>query len=152
MSEEEFEILNDFIGTGIGESYSEDIMKYGYLAEKVPKYIKELEQENHQLKERIEYYYEFDEEFKKEDLPEKLQPYFKNHDCCRYIVEFRKENQQLKENNQAMQEEMARSWEKVDLYKSVLNEVREFIGEPASDFSYDDITHILEILDKVGDK
>lgn len=36
--------------------------------------------------------------------------------------------------------------------KSVLNEVRYFIGEPASDFSYDDIKHILELLDKVGDQ
>lgn len=48
-------------------------------------------------KEKIEYYYEFDEYLKKEDLPEELRPYYKNQDCCRYIVELRKENKELKE-------------------------------------------------------
>lgn len=61
-------------------------------------YINQLEQENKQLKERIEYYYEFDEYLKKEDLPEELHPYYKNQDCCRYIVELRKENEQLETN------------------------------------------------------
>lgn len=103
---------------------------------------KELQQENQQLKEKIEYYYEFDEELKKEDLPEELRPYYKNQDCCKYIVELRKENQQL---------------------KSVLNEVREYIKHSwwlRLDQVYDtskglqgwEVEEIMKILDKVGDK
>ena len=64
--------------------------------DKLQQKVNQLEEENKQLKERIEYYYEFDEELKKEDLPEELRPYYKNQDCCRYIVELRKENQELK--------------------------------------------------------
>lgn len=33
----------------------------------------------------------------KENLREDLQPYYDEADCCHYIVEFRKENQELKE-------------------------------------------------------
>lgn len=56
----------------------------------------ELQDKVYKLEEKIEYYYEFDEYLKKEDLPEELRPYYKNQDCCRYIVELRKENQELK--------------------------------------------------------
>lgn len=69
------------------------------------------------------------------------------------------ENQQLKENNQAMQEEMARSWEKVDLYKSVLDEAREFVYKSKVIVPMEYAINvglfkkkIVEILDKVGDK
>lgn len=45
------------------------------------------------------------------------------------IVEIQRVNKQLKENNMSMQEEMARTWEKADLYKEVIEEVREYIKE-----------------------
>ena len=77
------------------------------------------------------------------------------------IGDLQQENQQLKErvaylerSNDRKEETIIdlRMEQELDLYKSALNEVRDFIGEPASDFSYDDIEHILELLDKVGDK
>lgn len=43
------------------------------------------------------------------------------------IYELLQENIQLKENNMSMQEEMARTWEKADLYKEVVEEVREYV-------------------------
>ena len=39
-------------------------------------------------------------------------------DLLDYITNLQEENQQLRENNQAMQEEMARTWQKYDDYKS----------------------------------
>jgi len=66
------------------------------------------------------------------------------------------ENQQLKENNQSYQEEMCKSWEKVDKYKSVLDEIREYIKYNATSNYFDADTNmfrrevdILQILDKV---
>lgn len=88
-TEESVNVLLDYI------NQLEEELKYTVPIVEHNKIISEKLKENQQLKERIEYYYEFDEEFKKEDLPEELQPYYKNQDCCRYIVEFRKENQQL---------------------------------------------------------
>ena len=64
-------------------------------------------------------------------------------------VELEQENQQLKENNQSYQEEMCRSWEKVDKYKSILDEIREYCmkGYPYVENASHDI---LQILDKVN--
>ena len=67
------------------------------------------------------------------------------------------ENARLKENNMSMQEEMARTWEKADLYKEVIEEVRDritiklgrYINE--KDYVIDDVAldELLQILDKV---
>ena len=69
------------------------------------------------------------------------------------------ENTQLKENNMSMQEEMARTWEKADLYKEVIEEVKDritiklgrYINE--KDYVIDDVAldELLQILDKVKD-
>ncbi len=69
------------------------------------------------------------------------------------------ENAQLKENNMSMQEEMARTWKKTDLYKEVIEEVRDritiklgrYINE--KDYVIDDVDldELLQILDKVKD-
>ena len=69
------------------------------------------------------------------------------------------ENARLKENNMSMQEEMARTWEKADLYKEVIKEVRDritiklgrYINE--KDYVIDDVAldELLQILDKAKD-
>lgn len=70
-----------------------------------------------------------------------------------------KENTQLKENNMSMQEEMARTWEKADLYKDVIEEVkdritiklRRYINEKdyvIDDVALDELLQILDILKK----
>ena len=75
------------------------------------------------------------------------------------ILYYLKENERLKENNMSMQEEMARTWEKADLYKEVIEEVRDritiklgrYINE--KDYVIDDVAldELLQILDKVKD-
>ena len=55
------------------------------------------------------------------------------------------ENEQLKENNLSYQEEMCRNWEKVDKYKSVLDEIREYCNLYTRLSAKD----LLQILDKV---
>ena len=67
------------------------------------------------------------------------------------------ENARLKENNMSMQEEMARTWKKADLYKEVIEEVKDritiklgrYINE--KDYVIDDVAldELLQILDKV---
>lgn len=76
-----------------------------------------------------------------------------------YIEVLQQENARLKENNMSMQEEMARTWEKEDLYKEVIEEVRDritiklgrYINE--KDYVIDDVAldELLQILDKVKD-
>ena len=73
--------------------------------------------------------------------------------------ELEKENSRLKENNMSMQKEMARTWEKADLYKEVIEEVKDritiklgrYINE--KDYVIDDVAldELLQILDKVKD-
>ena len=73
------------------------------------------------------------------------------------IVEIQRANKQLKGNNMSMQEEMARTWEKADLYKEVIEEVKDritiklgrYINE--KDYVIDDVAldELLQILDKV---
>ena len=46
------------------------------------------------------------------------------------------ENARLKENNMSMQEEMARTWEKADLYKEVIEEVREYTKKEIREYKY----------------
>lgn len=76
-----------------------------------------------------------------------------------YIEVLQQENTQLKENNMSMQEEMARTWGKADLYKEVIEEVRDritiklvrYINE--KDYVIDDVAldELLQILDKAKD-
>ena len=74
------------------------------------------------------------------------------------IVEIQRVNKILKENNMSMQEEMVRTWEKADLYKEVIEKVREYIedwlfdaGGNGASMTYEDINELLQILDKVKD-
>lgn len=62
-------------------------------------------------------------------------------------IELQQENIQLKENNMSMQEEMARTWEKEDLYKEVVEEVREYVDKEM--FDYLETPGLLQILDKI---
>ena len=74
-----------------------------------------------------------------------------------YIIKLQQENARLKENNMSMQEEMARTWGKADLYKEVIEEVKDritiklgrYINE--KDYVIDDVAldELLQILDKV---
>ena len=73
-----------------------------------------------------------------------------------YIEVLQQENSRLKENNMSMQEEMTRTWEKADLYKEVIEEIREYIedwlfdaGGNGASMTYEDINELLQILDKV---
>lgn len=76
-----------------------------------------------------------------------------------YIKKMKQENARLKENNMSMQEEMARTWGKADLYKEVIEEVKDritiklgrYINE--KDYVIDDVAldELLQILDKVKD-
>lgn len=77
------------------------------------------------------------------------------------IVELQQENKQLQENNMSMQEEMARTWEKADLYKEVIDKVRKYAENDmyytlsdgnTSDYTIEEAEkELLQILDK-GDK
>ena len=93
---------------------------------------------------------------------EKIKAYYVADDIdevLNYIDNLEQENAQLKENNMSMQEEMARTWEKADLYKDVIEEVRDritiklgrYINE--KDYVIDDVAldELLQILDKAKD-
>ena len=78
-------------------------------------------------------------------------------ECENQINLLKQENQALKENNMSMQEEMFRTWKKVDLYKEVIEEVRElrdqFIDENElsvwkNDSLINFVNRLLQILDK----
>ena len=93
-------------------------------------------------------------------MNEKIKAYYVADDIdeiLNYIDNLEQENARLKENNMSMQEEMARTWEKADLYKEVIEEVRDritiklgrYINE--KDYVIDDVAldELLQILDKV---
>ena len=75
------------------------------------------------------------------------------------VLELQEENARLKENNMSMQEEMSRAWGKADLYKEVIEEVKDritikigrYINE--KDYVIDDVAldELLQILDKILD-
>ncbi|MDD7757449.1 MAG: hypothetical protein PUJ51_23665 [Clostridiales bacterium] len=77
----------------------------------------------------------------------------------RLMMNLQQENARLKENNMSMQKEMARTLEKADLYKEVIEEVSDritiklgrYINE--KDYVIDDVAldELLQILDKVKD-
>lgn len=72
------------------------------------------------------------------------------------ISNLQQEKQQLKENNMSMQEEMARTWEKADLYKEVIEEAREYIEKSSLEVNTKEFGNLtvcnsddlLQILDK----
>ena len=92
---------------------------------------------------------------------DKIKAYYVSNDIdevSNYIDNLEQENARLKENNMSMQEEMARTWEKADLYKEVIEKVREYIedwlfdaGGNGASMTYKDINELLQILDKVKD-
>lgn len=77
------------------------------------------------------------------------------------IEQLQQENKILKENNMSMQEEMARTWEKADLYKEVIDEVRKYAENDmyytlsdgnTSDYTIEEAEkELLQILDKAKD-
>lgn len=72
------------------------------------------------------------------------------------VEELEQENQNLKENNLAMQEEMARTWAKLDKKEDIINKAKDLIEsyydfmEEKYDFKYFDGYKLLEILDNKG--
>lgn len=68
------------------------------------------------------------------------------------IDKLQKENEQLKENNLAMQEEMARTWAKLQQKDNIINKAKEFAKEHIFQFDGDkDFDALLEILDNKGE-
>lgn len=59
-----------------------------------------------------------------------------------------KEIERLKENNQAMQEEMARTWKKLDEKENIIKEAIKYIESymPNYDFDKTNLIKLLEIL------
>ena len=94
-------------------------------------------------------------------MNDKIKAYYVSNDIdevLNYIDNLEQENARLKENNMSMQEEMVRTWEKADLYKEVIEEIREYIedwlfnvGGNGASMTYEDINELLQILDKVKD-
>ena len=94
-------------------------------------------------------------------MNDKIKAYYVSNDIdevLNYIDNLEQENARLKENNMSMQEEMVRTWEKADLYKEVIEEVRKYIedwlfdaGGNGASMTYEDINELLQILDKVKD-
>lgn len=71
-----------------------------------------------------------------------------------YMVGLEEEIERLNENNQAMQEEMARTWEKLDKKENIIKEVRKYAIWQKENPTYDNIwreyevNKLLDILDK----
>ena len=141
----------------------EDLQKYKYG------YIR-LEKENQQLKNDLEQSNavadtnkELSESFHKEI--ERLKSLLK----CDYddgqtiIAELTTENKQLKENNLAMQEEMARTWAKLEQKQDIINKAKEYVKEYTTKYNIGEERYIdefdrfaspnklLEILDNKGE-
>ena len=80
-----------------------------------------------------------------------------------YMYLLEQENQQLKENNLAMQEEMARTWAKLDKKEDIINKVKEYVNENTIGYKFGEEYYIdefdrftkpskmLEILDNKGE-
>lgn len=71
------------------------------------------------------------------------------------VEELEQENQQLKENNLAMQEEMARTWAKLQQKEDIINKAKDIIKELAyggnEDYYMEEFKKVLEILDNKGE-
>ena len=81
----------------------------------------------------------------------------------KYISNIEKENQQLKENNQATQEEMARTWAKLQQKEDIISKAKEYIKNHKRNLIHEitheeyemldeeNIVNLLEILDNKGE-
>ena len=92
-----------------------------------------------------------------EDLIEKSKQVLANIDFNNTTYEIARdvvldEIERLTENNQAMQEEMARTWEKNTKLQNIIKETIEYIKTRQNTLNEISITKILEILDKDSDK
>ena len=102
----------------------------------------------------IEYKYFDDENYNKLlKVYENCLWFANNFEQINLTVEtLQKENEQLKENNLAMQEEMARTWAKLEQKEDIINKVREFAKGHIFQFDGDkDFDALLEILDNKGE-
>ena len=63
----------------------------------------------------------------------------------------KKQSQQLKENNLAMQEEMARTWAKLDKKEDIINKIKEYVNENTIDEAPFVYKPMQEIIDCIGD-
>ena len=80
--------------------------------------------------------------------------YGDNARCIDLLI---KENKQLKENNLAMQEEMARTWAKLQQKEDIINKAKEYCNFCIKEWITDDgfveevLKDVLEILDNKGE-
>ena len=80
-------------------------------------------------------------------------------DLIKYLIELQQENKQLKEQVQDLKADYGTIAQiERDLYKEVIEEVREYIedwlfdaGGNGASMTYEDINELLQILDKVKD-
>lgn len=69
-----------------------------------------------------------------------------------YIKRLEEENKQLNENNQAMQEEMARTWKKLDVIKKIKSWLLERLDDENDIFSVVRVRDVLIRLNKLENK
>lgn len=69
-----------------------------------------------------------------------------------YIKRLEEENKQLKENNQAMQEEMARTWKKLEVIKKLKSWLLERLDDENDIFSVVRVRDVLFRLNKLENK
>ncbi len=75
------------------------------------------------------------------------------------VENLQKENEQLKENNLAMQEEMARTWAKLEQKEDIINKAKEHLELKVIRYSNEtnytldetDLKEIIQILDNKGE-
>lgn len=77
---------------------------------------------------------------------------FGYNECARILEETKQENQQLKENNQLMQVEMCRSWEKLGKLNSILEEIREYFNPDKWDEKILIIDTVYNEINRISDK
>ena len=82
---------------------------------------------------------------KKENLREDLQPYYDEADCCHYIVEFRKENCELKQQCKKQKEVIDKAIEYINENKDKY--YQDWGQDDGGDDIYLDEYEIKELLD-----
>ena len=105
-------------------------------------YVNKIQQENQELKKQLEKKYEKVGTFTAEIL------YEENTRLVNEITVLKTENQQLKENNQSMQEEMARTWAKLQQKEDIINKAKEELYIWGETLSPEFQKRMLEILEK----
>ena len=76
--------------------------------------------------------------------------YGDNARCIDLLI---KENEQLKENNLAMQEEMARTWAKLQQKEDIINKIKQYLKENEKEYGNleENEKIILRIIDNKGE-